>query len=127
MKNIPGLLWSACFLLAALSLLGSQSDAQVAVRYPEGSLHGFLVLRSMDGQTLAHGDITQVAQGDRITSHMVFHFNDGSIHDETAVFSQRRNFHLLTDHLVQKGPSFPHPQDVLINTADGQVVVHYTG
>ena len=86
--------------------------APVAVRHLEGLVHGFLVLRTLEGDTLADGDLIQVAHGDRVTSRLVFHFKDGSIHDDTAVFSQRRNFRLLSDHLVQKGPAFQHPIEV---------------
>jgi hypothetical protein len=100
--------------------------APVAVRHPEGLVHGFLVLRTLEGDTLADGDLIQVAHGDRVTSRLVFHFKDGSIHDETAVFSQRRNFRLLSDHLVQKGPAFQHPIEVLIDGSTGQVTVHDT-
>jgi hypothetical protein len=32
----------------------------------------------------------------------------------------------LRNHLVQKGPSFSHPQDVLIDARSGQVTVRYT-
>jgi hypothetical protein len=86
-------------------------------------VHGFLVLRTLAGDTLADGDLIQVARGDRITSRLVFHFKDGSVHDETVVYSQRRNFRLLTDHLVQKGPAFQHPMDVSIDGPTGQVTV----
>jgi len=100
---------------------------QVAVRHTEGLVHGFLVLRTLEGETLAHGDLIQVAHANRVTSHLMFHFKDGSVHDETAVYSQLRNFRLLRDHLVQKGPSFSHPVDVLIDALSGQVTVRYTG
>jgi hypothetical protein len=33
----------------------------------------------------------------------VFRFKDGSRHDETAVFSERQQFRLVRDHLIQKG------------------------
>jgi hypothetical protein len=98
--------------------------APVAVRHLEGLVHGFLVLRTLEGDILADGDLIQVAYGDRVTSRLVFHFKDGSIHDETAVFSQRRNFRLLSDHLVQKGPAFQHPIEVSIDGSTGQVTVH---
>jgi hypothetical protein len=98
--------------------------APVAVRHLEGLVHGFLVLRTLEGDILADGDLIQVAHGDRVTSRLVFHFKDGSIHDETAVFSQRRNFRLLSDHLVQKGPAFQHPIEVSIDGSTGQVTVH---
>jgi hypothetical protein len=67
----------------------------------------------------------QNARGDRVSSRLTFRFTDGSLHDETAVFSQRGQFRLLTDHLVQKGPSFEHPLDMTIDRQKGQVVVKY--
>ena len=48
------------------------------------------------------------------------------MHDETVAFSQRRNFQLLSDHLVQKGPAFRHPIEVSIDTSTGQVTVRST-
>src|ERR1700693_217463 len=71
------------------------ATGQVAVRYSEGLVHGFLVLRSPEGETLAHGDLIQVAHGNRVTAHTVFHFKDGSTYDETTVYSELRNFRLL--------------------------------
>jgi hypothetical protein len=56
----------------------------------------------------------------------VFRFKDGSLHDETAVFSQRQQFRLISDHLVQKGPSFPRPIDMTIDALKGQVTVRYS-
>jgi hypothetical protein len=97
----------------------------VAVRHREGIVHGFLVLRTLDGATLADGDLIQVATSDRVTARLVFHFKDGSTHDETAVFSQRDRFRLLTDHLIQKGPAFPQPLDMSINAETGETTVRY--
>lgn len=99
----------------------------VPVRYQRGSVRGFLELRSEDGRVVASGDFTQIAHGDRIISETVFHFHDGSVDDETTVYTQRRILQLLTDHRIQKGPSFPHPMDVLIDTASGQVTVRSVG
>src|SRR5689334_5856644 len=58
----------------------------VEVRQAEGVAHGFLVLRTLDGQALADGELLQVARGERVTSHLVYHFKDGSRHDETVVY-----------------------------------------
>jgi hypothetical protein len=102
------------------------ASAQVTVQHKEGLLHGFLVLRTLEGQTIADGDLSQNAHGDRVTSRLVFHFKDGSVNDETAVFSERKYFRLLSDHLIQKGPSFDHPVDMTVNAASGQVEVRYT-
>lgn len=93
----------------------------VPVRYSEGVVHGFLSLSTFDGTRIADGDLLQTARGDRVTSRVVFHFHDGSLLDETAVFTQRGRFRLLQDHLVQKGPSFPQALDVTIDGASGNV------
>ena len=41
----------------------------------------------------------------RVTSRLVFHFKDGSLHEETATAAAAVS--IAQDHLVQKGPSFP--------------------
>jgi hypothetical protein len=118
--------WSLITILIYAMQPGSLADA-IPVRHVEGTIHGFLDLRSEDGRVLASGDVVQVAHGDQVTSHTLFHFKDGSIDDETTVFSQRRSFRLITDHHVQKGPSFPHPMDLLIDSRSGKVTVRSTG
>jgi hypothetical protein len=98
----------------------------VPVRYAEGLVHGFLTLRTLDGTPLATGDLIQAARGNRVTSRLIFEFRDGSRHEETAVFSQEGQFKLLTDHLVQRGPSFPQPLEMSIDAATGKIAVTYT-
>lgn len=119
------------WLLTAALLFASQPPFAVAevvpVRHVEGTLHGFLELRTQENQLLAVGDLFQVVRGDRVNAHLVFHFKDGSLDDETAVFLQRRNFQLISDHHVQKGPAFPHPLDVTVDVRSGQVTVRSTG
>ena len=114
-------------LVLAWALQPTAQSEPVPVRSVQGTIHGFLELRSDDGQVVASGDSFQVVRGSRVTSRTVFHFKDGSIDDETTVFSQRRAFQLISDHHIQKGPSFPHPTDVLIDAPTGQVTVHSTG
>ena len=97
------------------------------MRHMEGTVHGFLALRSKDGRVLAVGDLFQVVRGDRVTFRLLFRFKDGSVDDETAVFGQRGNFQLITDHHIQKGPSFPQPMDLSIDVPSGQVTVRSTG
>lgn len=115
-------------LLTFLSLAHSTAlqAEQVPVRHLEGITHGFLVLRTLEGQILANGDLTQNSNGDRVTSELEFRFKDGSIHKETAVFSQHRNFRLISDHLVETGPAFRHPIDVLVDGSSGKVTIRYT-
>jgi len=102
------------------------SQSPVAVQYTEGVVRGFLVLRTLEGNILAEGDVTQFARGDRVTSHTVLRFKDGSINEETVVFSQRHIFRLIIDHQVQKGAAFKQPMDVSVDGLTGQVTVRYT-
>ena len=51
---------------------------------------------------------------------------DGSIYEETTIFSQRGRFRLLSDHVIQRVPSFKQPVDTLIDASTGQVKVRYT-
>ena len=113
------------FAWASLLWPGALPGQTVAVRHAEGLVHGFLILRTLDGTPLADGDLIQTSRGDRVTTRLVFRFKDGSIHDETAVYSQRRRFRLITNHLVQKGPAFPQPLDMSIDGSSGQVTVRY--
>src|SRR4030095_8455168 len=115
-------------LLLIPSLLSSTAlmAESVAVRYKEGVAHGFLVLRTPDGKPIADGESTQVSQGDRVTTHMWFKFKDGSVYDQNTVFSQRGTFHLLSDHVVQKGPAFRRRLETTIDATSGEVTVRYT-
>jgi hypothetical protein len=95
----------------------------VAVRHREGVVRGFLALRATAGELLANGDLIQTSRGDRVVSRFVLRFQDGSLHDETTVFYQRERFQLVSDHLVQRGPTFPHPIDLRIDVSKGRVNV----
>lgn len=113
--------------LLICSLLSNARADSVPVRQVGGTIHGFLEMRSADGRVVASGDITRVVHGDRIRSRTVFHFKDGSIDDETAVFSQRRVLQLISYRHIQKGASFPQPMDLAIDMKSGEITVHSTG
>ena len=121
----PSNILGALIITAELIWPRATTSEPVAVRHMEGLVHGFLALRSPEGRTLASGDLIQQGRGDRVTSRLVFHFKDGSTHDETALFSQRGHFRLLNYHLVQKGPTFDRPIDMSIDGQSGQVTVRY--
>jgi hypothetical protein len=97
----------------------------VVVRRTEGVVHGFLVLRTLDGKRLADGDLIQVPRGGQVTSRLTFRFKDGSIHEESAVYTQRRYFRLLSSRLVQKGPTFPRTLDMSVDATKDRVRVRY--
>jgi hypothetical protein len=98
---------------------------QVRVRHTEGLMHGFLALRTLEGKRLADGEMTQVAEGDRVTGRLIFRFKDGSLYDETTIFTQRDAFQLLSDHLVQRGPSFKQEIESSVEASTGQITVRY--
>src|SRR3954447_22795138 len=107
-------LWFHILLLTILLRADLQAEP-IKVRHRQGSAHGFVVLKTLEGTRIATGDMTQVVHGDRVTSRLVFRFRDGSLDDDVTVFSQRDVFRLVSDHHIQRGPTFPKPTDVLIN------------
>jgi hypothetical protein len=60
------LLWALLFPSPVLP------QSPVVVRYTEGLLHGFLVLRTLESNTIADGEVTEAAHGERVTSHLIF-------------------------------------------------------
>ena len=114
------------FLTAVLlSTLPASSPAEpVAVRHVEGTLHGFLSLGGRRiGRVVAAGDLNP--NRTRRSRHRAPHLSisrDGSLDDETTIFSQRHTFQLISDHRIQKGPFFPHPIEPTIDDMrSGQV------
>jgi hypothetical protein len=94
--------------------------APVAVRLQEGVTHGFLLVRSLAGDIIGQGEMTQVAkEGKPVESRLVFTFKDGSLHDEKVAFSQQGVFTLVSYHLVQRGPFFGEQVDVAIDRGTG--------
>src|SRR3954447_5955039 len=58
-------------LIVALLLSIEPLDADpVQVHKTQGTFHGFLVLKTPEGKTLASGDLVQVAHGDRVSSRL---------------------------------------------------------
>ena len=112
-----------CAVLAS-AITAALHGEPIPVRHPQGSAHGFLVLKTIEGIAIATGDVTQAIQGDRVTSRVTFHFRDGSLDDEITVFSQRRVFRLISDHHIQRGPSFPKSADVLLDALTGTITSH---
>jgi hypothetical protein len=129
MKNLLTTRFRYCAPIAlaicACCLNARGDNAQV--RHVQGTIHGFLEMRDDGGHVLASGESTVVVRGEQVTSRTTFTFKDGSIDDETTVFTQRRRFQLISDHHVQKGPAFPHPTDLMVDARSGQVTVHTTG
>ena len=97
----------------------------IAVRFTEGVGRAFPVLRDLHGRTLAHGELVQIARGDRVENRLTFRFRDGSLYDETVVYSQRDVFRLVSYRLAQRGPSFPETLEADVDRETGRYTVRY--
>jgi hypothetical protein len=111
--------------VASLMFVRSLAGAQIAVKHPVGALHGFLTIRSQAGSILGYGELSEFATGDLVTSHLVYHFFDGSLDDETTTFTQGKTFQFVSDHHIQKGRFFPKPADITVE-ANGHVTTRST-
>lgn len=124
----PGSPWLApALLLTVASTATAQrerrfDDAQVPVRYVEGTVHGFLELRSATGAVLAHGDALQVVRDQDVQNRMVFHFPDSSVFEEVVTYTQQGVFAMQTYHLVQRGPAFERDIEARLSRSGEYVV-----
>jgi hypothetical protein len=99
--------WPKLLLVAVVLWALDIHAAPVEVRLPEGSTRGFLTIRGADGRRLGHGELVQTVRGDQLDNRLVLRFDDGSIQDETTIYSQRGVFKLDAYRFTQRGPSFP--------------------
>jgi hypothetical protein len=105
------------------------SAEQIPVRHVEGVTLGFLVLRDLNGNDLAYGELKQVVEENRSTlvrSDLRFEFKDGSSYDEITRFTQRGKFRLLSDQVKLQGPAFKQPSESWIDVASGTVTFRTT-
>ena len=98
----------------------------VAVRFVEGVTHGFLALRTADGALIASGDLLQVARRGAVESRMLFRFKDGSVLDETVVFTQERVFAMRSYRLLQSGPAYAEDTEISLERVSGKYRVKTT-
>lgn len=98
---------------------------QVAVHYQEGVTHGYLILRDPNGRLIADGENSQTASGSTVRSRLTFRFKDGSLYDESTVYTDHGVFRLVSDHAIEKGASFKSQQETYIDTSTGEVSVKY--
>ena len=114
----PALLSPFCLCTVSIA----QQPQAVPVRHIQGTSHAFLVLRAESGAVIGYGELLQLVHRDRVNSRLTYHFRDGSLDDDTTVFSQRTTFHLISDHHVQRGPFFSKASDVTV-TENGNVTI----
>lgn len=109
-------------LLAPAREEKSAAPAALPVRWAEGTVHGFLELRTAADSLLAYGDLYQVPRDSAIESRLVFYFPDSSVFKETVTFTQHGVFKMLRYQLEQRGRAFSQDIDVDL-TRDGQYSV----
>lgn len=100
----------------------------VPVRHLEGVTFGFLVLRNLDGETLAHGEWKEVVTPDDpvAMADLQFRFKDGSFYREITKFTQKGVFRLVSDQVIERGPSFKHDSESWVNAESGKVTIKTT-
>jgi hypothetical protein len=103
-----------------LTVAAAASAEPIRARFTESVSHGFVVLKSDRGETLAHGEFVQAPKGQRIENRLTFRFKDGSLWEETLTFTQQKVFRLMSYRQVQRGPSFPEPSDVTFDRDSGR-------
>jgi len=121
--------WLPLAAVAALLALapGDRTIAPAAlpVRWSEGTVHGFLELRTAAGELLAHGDLLQAPRDSDIESRLIFAFPDGSKFRETVRFTQHQVFVLKSYRLEQHGNAFAAELDATVD-GNGEYVVTTT-
>ena len=127
MRTAPGRSFGGAIIVAIALLASTSSQAEpVAVKHWEGVAHGFIALRTLQGVPLADGDLIEttapIPGGNRVTTRLTLRFKDGSLHEETTVYVQRKTFQFVSDHVVQKGPAFKTPIESTV-AAGGRVKV----
>jgi len=113
-------------LLLVVAFAATKLAAEpVLVRHLEGVTFGFLVLRNLSGETLAHGVLKQVVRPDDpiVMADLQFHFKDGSFYREITKFTQRGTFRLVSDEVLEKGPSFKQDSESWVDAETGKVTV----
>ena len=107
----------AAFLAMALSV--ATHAEKIPVRHIQLPRRELMVARSETGQIIAHVEFTETVQGDEVTMRLTYHFEDGSIDDETTTYRQQGTFQLIRNHHIQKGPFFSRPVDFAVEAATG--------
>jgi hypothetical protein len=86
-KFLARVLAFALVCAAALAICALRAAPQVSVSHSQGILHGFLILRSEEGEAIADADVSQIERGERVTAHR----GDGLLGDSvSSAYRHRR-------------------------------------
>lgn len=120
MTKTVALIVGASLLLMGAVRGGARAET-VKVLRPQGAAHGFVEVLTTDGKRIGVGDLLQRLHGSVVSSRLLLHFFDGSLDDETTIYSERGVFRFISDHHIQRGPSFPKPIDETVDAEKGLV------
>lgn len=112
--------------LFAIVILALMLEAQpVPVHHVEGVTFGFLVLRDLNGEILAHGEWKEVVTPDDpvAMADLQFRFQDGSFYREITKFTQKSVFRLVSDQVIEKGPAFKQDSESWLDAENSKVTV----
>jgi len=116
----------SAILLVAVPLWGGPLSADpVAAEHKEGPLHAFLAVRDVNSKIIGTAEVSQVRKSGHMVTRVVFRLKDGSLLDETTTFSQRDTFRLISDRVIQKGPSFKLQMESILDAPSGQFTAKY--
>ncbi len=108
------------FAIAATLQCSQPAEASpVAVRWVEGNVHGFLIVRNAADSVLAYGELLQIPKSGAIESKMTFRFGDGSFFQESVTFTQKGTFQMQSYGFEMRGPTFAVDQTISMQRATG--------
>ena len=111
--------WLCAAIIGLVLPAAATTDAApIAVRLAEGYAHGFVDFYA-GREKIGHGELVQFPRGEEIENRLTVAFDDGSLYDETVIFTQARVFRLRSYKLRQEGPSFPEASEVAFD-AEGR-------
>ncbi len=84
-----------CVNVVALALLASLNAAGVEVRWIEGTLRGFPVVRDAEGRQIGDGTLTQYIEDGKLHAQGIFDLRDGRRVREETVLDQRARLRQL--------------------------------
>ena len=111
-------------LLLALMIVPAMGAETLSTHNPQGATHAYLLVKTEEGKVIGVGDSVNQQVGRAWRSRLTLRFRDGSVDDDTTVYTQGRSLHVISDHHVQKGPTFPKPIDTTVNAASKTVTWH---
>jgi hypothetical protein len=77
-------------------LAASASAPGVPTHWPEGTLRGFPIVRSMDGRAIADGALVQVLENGNLRAEGIYQFHDGRQVREVTVLEQNPRLRQLS-------------------------------